>query len=414
MSGTDKLAINGGPKAVTAPMKGRFHFGKEEKEAAIRLFDQSIETGNAIPYNGPEEEALGREFAAFMGGGFADGVNSGTNAVFTALRALELRPFSEVIVGAVTDPGGIMPIALNSCIPVIADTEPGKYNIGPEQVAARITPQTSAIVVPHIGGEPADIKGIMEVANRHGLPVVEDCSQSHAASVDGRYVGTFGTDGSFSTMFGKHFCTGGQGGLVFSKTEDLYWRGRRAADRGKPFGIDDADGNVMVALNCNMDELSAAIGRAQLKKLPSIVAARRAFVARLKEKGISDLKAVAVPEIPTGNECTYWWWRLGIRLDALNCTRKEYFDVLLAEGVVAAPSYRGARVDLGPWFKSRAGSHPWNNPLCQGDPCRDFPCPNADRAVEENFNLIVYESWGEEEAEMIMDAFRKLDAALTK
>ena len=406
-----QLAINGGPKAVPTPMKGRFHFGREEKEAAVRLFDQSIESGNAISYNGPEEEAFGREFAAFMGGGFADGVNSGTNAVFTALRALELSPFSEVIVSAVTDPGGIMPIVLNSCIPVVADTAPGKYNTGPEEVAARITPQTSAIVVPHIGGEPADIKGIMEVADRHGLPVVEDCSQSHAASVDGRYVGTFGTYGAFSTMFGKHFCTGGQGGLVFSKTEDLYWRGRRAADRGKPFAIDNPQGNVLPALNCNMDELGAAIGRVQLKKLPSIVSARRAFVAVLREKGLSDLKAVAIPEVPAGHECTYWWWRLGIRLEALSCTREEYFDALRAEGVSVNPSYRAARPDLGPWFQNRAVSHPWNNPLCKGDPCRDFPCPNADRAMEENFNLIVYESWGEEEAEMIVDAFRKLDAA---
>ena len=414
MAGNDKLAINGGPKAVATPMKGRFHFGREEKEAAMRLFDQSIESGNAIPYNGPEEEAFGREFAEFMGGGFADGVNSGTNAVFTALRALELRPFTEVIVSAVTDLGGIMPIVLNNCIPVVADTAPGKYNTGPEQIAARITPLTSAIVVPHIGGEPADIKGIMEVANRHGIPVVEDCSQSHAAAVDGRYVGTFGTYGAFSTMFGKHFCTGGQGGLVFSKTEDLYWRARRAADRGKPFAIDNPTGNVMATLNCNLDELGAAIGRVQLKKLPSIVAARRAFVARLIDKGLADLKAVAVPEVPASCVCTYWWMRLGIRLDALNCTRAEYFEALLAEGVSANPSYRAARPDLGPWFRNRAGSHPWNNPLCQGDPCRDFPCPNADRAIDENFNLVVYESWGDEEAEMIMDAFRKLDAAFAK
>ncbi len=340
MPGGEKLAINGGPKAVPAPMKGRFHFGREEKEAAMRLFDACIESGNAIPYNGPEEEAFGREFAAFMGGGFADGVNSGTNAVFTALRALELRPFSEVVVSAITDPGGIMPIALCSCIPVVADTEPGKYNTGPEQIESRITPQTSAIVVPHIGGEPADIKGIMEVANRHGLPVVEDCSQSHAATVDGRCVGTFGTYGTFSTMFGKHFCSGGQGGLVFSKTEDLYWRARRAADRGKPFAIDNPTGNVLPTLNCNMDELGAAIGRAQLKKLPSIVAGRRAFVARLMERGLAELKAVAVPEVPAGYGCTYWWMRLGIRLEALNCTRAEYFDALRAEGVACNPATR--------------------------------------------------------------------------
>ena len=74
MADIEKLAINGGPKAIATPLKNRFHFGKEEKEAAMRLFDDSIETGNAISYNGPEEEAFGKEFAEFMGGGFADGV----------------------------------------------------------------------------------------------------------------------------------------------------------------------------------------------------------------------------------------------------------------------------------------------------------------------------------------------------
>ena len=72
MSNTEQLAINGGPKAVPGPLKSRFHFGVEEKEAAMRLFDASIESGNAFGYNGPEEEAFGKEFAEFLGGGYAD------------------------------------------------------------------------------------------------------------------------------------------------------------------------------------------------------------------------------------------------------------------------------------------------------------------------------------------------------
>ena len=95
MSNKEKLAVNGGNKAVGA-LKPRFHFGAEEKEAAMRLFDKSIESGNAFGYNGPEEEAFCKEFADFLGGGYADGVNSGTNSIFGALKALHLPPFSEV------------------------------------------------------------------------------------------------------------------------------------------------------------------------------------------------------------------------------------------------------------------------------------------------------------------------------
>ena len=145
-----------------------------------------------------------------------------------------------------------------------------------------ITPQTSAIVVAHIGGEPADIENIVAVAKKHGIPVVEDCAQAHNAKLNGKLLGSFGDIGAFSTMFGKHHCTGGQGGLVYTKDEELYWRIRRAADRGKPFGIEKPNGNVTASLNFNMDEIAATIGRVQLKKLPSIVERRRAIVAKLR------------------------------------------------------------------------------------------------------------------------------------
>lgn len=410
MSAREQLAVNGGPKAVTE-LKARFHFGAEEKEAAVRLFDRAIATGTPFGYSGAEEIAFCEEFAQFLGGGYADGVNSGTNAVFTALRALKLKPFSEVVVGAVTDPGGMMPIVLNNCIPAVADTVPGRFNTGPEQIEERITPQTSAILVPHIGGEPADIKGILEVAERHGLPVVEDCAQAHGARVGDQYVGTFGTYGAFSLMFGKHICTGGQGGMVFTKDEERYWDQRRAADRGKAINLKNHNGNVMPAINCNMDELHAAIGRVQLKKLPGIVAGRRRFVEQLRQQGLEDLKTISFPEALPGTLCSYWWLRLKFNADRCSCSRDEFFAAMAAEGVSIIPSYKHAMPANFTWFRERAANHPWNNPLCQGDPCRNFPLPNAERAIEEHFICLVMENWGEEEASMIMEAFRKLDAA---
>ena len=167
-----------------------------------------------------------------MGGGYADAVNSGTSAIYVALKSLNLPPFSEVIVAAVTDPGGMMPIPLLNLIPMVADTAPGSYNTGPEQVEALISPLTSAILVAHIAGEPVDIAGIMAVARKHNLPVIEDCAQSHGAKIKGQMVGTFGDIGAFSTMSGKHHCTGSQGGVVFTKNEALYHEIRRQFGSG--------------------------------------------------------------------------------------------------------------------------------------------------------------------------------------
>ena len=410
MSEKDLLAIYGGAKAVPE-LKARFHFGQEEKDAVVQLFDKAIVSGEPFGYGGEEELAFCREFSDFLGGGYADGVNSGTNAIFTALYALGLKPFSEVIVSSITDPGGMMPVVLNNCIPAVADAAPGRFNTGPEQVEARITSQTSAILVSHIAGEPADIKGILEVADRHGIPVVEDCAQAYGAEVDGQLVGTFGAYGAFSLMFGKHICTGGQGGIVFTRSEELYRKQLRAADRGKPFYMDAGNGNVIPALNCNMDELRAVIGRAQLKKLPGIIARRRHFVELLKQQGLEDLKIISLPEQLPGAVSSYWWLRLKFNADQCSCSRKEFFTAMEAEGVSIVSRYQRAMPSAFAWFQERAGRHPWNNPLCQGDPCRDFPLPNTMRSLDENFICFIHESWGEEEAAMLLHAFRKLDAA---
>lgn len=410
MSKLSELAVNGGGKAVEFAFKGREQFGEEEKTAVMELFDESIRSGNAFGYNGPQEEAFGREFAEFMGGGWADGVNSGTNAVYVALRALELPPFSEVVVSSVTDPGGIMPIVMLGCIPMVADTMPDSYNIGPEQVEAVITPRTRAIVVAHIGGEPADIEGIMKVAAKYNLPVVEDCAQSHGAAVNGKKVGSFGTYGAFSLMFGKHFCTGGQGGAVFCGDEENYWRERRAADRGKPFNL-PGHTNPIPAINCNLDELGAVIGRVQLRKLPSIIARKQRFVQMLKDRGIGELPGIEIPEIRPGVEHVYWWWRLRVNADKLTVGKAEYCAALMAEGVQLNPNYAAAMPFTFEWFQDRPNKYPWNNPEYKGDPAVEFECPNAKAAMTRHFNLVINESWGEKEADAIMAAFRKVDEA---
>ncbi len=409
-----KLAVNGGEKAIPVPIKGRYNLGAEERAAVLALMDASIQSGNMFGYQGAQEEAFCQEFAAFLGGGYADGVNSGTNAVYVALKALQLPPFSEVIVGCITDPGGMMPIVLNTCIPIVADLMPGSFNTGAAMIEPLITERTRAIVVAHIGGEPANMPEIMALAKKHQLKVVEDCAQSHLAKINGQNVGTFGDIGAFSLMFGKLICTGGQGGAVFTQSEELYWKIRRAADRGKPFNLPAGATNVLSAINCNMDEIHAVIGRVQLKKLPDIVARRKEVVKLLIKKGMNTLKAVKVPELPVWADHCYWWWKLRIERAALKCTRDEFCAALLAEGLPINPSYRAAMPATMAWFKDRAGQFPWNASQYKGDPGQEFPCPNAQASVEEHFILSVSESWGEAEAEAILKAIRKVEAVLAK
>jgi len=408
-----RLAIDGGPKTRTEPWPGRAILGPAEKAAVSALFDAAIVSGDAFGYHGPEEEAYCREFAEQLGGGYADGVSSGTTALYVALKALELEPFTEVIVGAVTDPGGMMPVPLLNLAPIVADAAPGCYNTGPAEVEPLLSPLTSAIVVPHIVGEPADIEGIVALAGERGIPVIEDCAQSHGAELNGRRLGTFGEIGVFSTMFGKHYCTGGQGGMLFTKDEMRYHRIRRAADRGKPFGLGQDSTNVTAALNCNLDELGAAIGRVQLRRLPEFVQRRRALVAALTD-GLMALPCIGIPDQLPGANPSYSFLRLRLNTDTLTCDKPAFCAALAAEGILVLPEYR-ALPHTFDWFVKRrvfgSSGLPWSAPQYKGDPARTFPCPNAHETIATHFNLILRESWGEREVRDVLAAFRKVAGA---
>ena len=156
MNAARDLAIDGGTPVRSFPFPSRRLFGAEEKQAMVDLFDEAAEKGDHIlGYAGAQEEAYCAEFSSLLGGGFADGVNSGTSAVFVALRALELPAFSEVIVPAISDAGGVMPVVFCNCIPVPADCVPGQLDVAEAGVPFGQL-QTGRVVppIPVPGGAP--------------------------------------------------------------------------------------------------------------------------------------------------------------------------------------------------------------------------------------------------------------------
>ncbi|MBQ8003911.1 MAG: DegT/DnrJ/EryC1/StrS family aminotransferase, partial [Oscillospiraceae bacterium] len=366
----NNLAINGGEKAIKAPLAARHHFGAEEKAACNRIMDEAIENGVAPGYNGPERGLLGEEFAELLGGGYAECVNSGTTSVYVALRSQDIQPFTEIICGPITDPGGLMPIVMLGCIPVIADATPGSFNMSFEGVKKAYTERTSAIVVAHIAGEPCeDIEKICEFAKEKGIKVIEDCAQAHGASFNGRPVGTFGDASGFSMMFGKHTCVGGQGGLVWTRTEESYYRARQAADRGKPYGVDGSNGNVCASLNYNMDDMHAAIGRVQIKKMFPIGEKRREVIGKIKA-GLSDIPAVSFTPISEKSSPSYWFLRILFNADAVTCDKDTFCDALAAEGLQVNKYYM-ATPYTSEWYQESKvfgnSGYPWAAPEYKGD-----------------------------------------------
>lgn len=412
MDDAGRLAIDGGTPVHVGPMPPRCLITEEERAAVVGLFDEAIAEGSAFGYSGPRERQFEQDFVAFMGGGLADGVNSGSNAVYCALGALQLDALSEVIVPAITDPGGIMPVALLGCVPVVADTDPRSFNTSAEQIAPLVTDRTRAIIVAHIMGEPVDMDPVMKLARARGIYVIEDCAQSHGARYKGRLVGTMGHIACFSTMFGKHFTTGGQGGIVYTRDEQLHWQGRRFADRGKPFNM-EAPGNVVAGLNCNLNEIGAAIGSVQVKRLPQMIASRRKVGEAVKE-GLKDAVGVSLGWQVPGTECSYWYLRATLKLDALRVSKQQFCRALVAEGIPCMADYPGIPCNY-PWFRNKAvfgkTGFPWD--------CSDYAGPRepqcrtegAVRALAENTVIPMHENYGAQEAEQIVAALKKVARA---
>jgi perosamine synthetase len=408
----NQLAINGGRPVRTAPMPARKVFQLEEKQAVMDLFDQAMQDGHGvISYSGFHEDNYCKEFSEFLGGGFSDGVNSGTNALYIALRALELEPGSEVIVPAITDPGGAMPVAMCNCIPVAADTVENYYNIGAKQIEEKLTDKTSAIIVAHIAGFPADMDPIIKLADSKGIPVIEDCAQAHGAKYNGRTVGTLGTISCFSLMYGKHHATGGQGGMVFTKDNSLYWKVRQYADRGKPLGIENAsNGNIVCALNCNMDELHACIGRVQLRKLPDIIFRRRKWAKQIAERCRKELQSVRLKEESDNCEGVYWFLLFECDESKLTVSKNDFAKAVAAEGLCVNNSYLHVpmRMEWAERFHAfgKESTLPWS--LGRKHPAELI---NVDKVDSKYFNLGLHEDWTQNDVEDLVTALKKVESA---
>ncbi len=401
----ERLAIDGGCPYRNNPWPCRKLFGEEELQAVQSVFHHAWDSGQDFGFQGVFEEEYTKAFSAYYGGGYADGVCSGSVANFSAMQALNLPKGSDVIVSPVTDPGGIAPVILAGHQPVIADAIPGSYNIGPEEFEQAITPNTKAALIAHIGGIPLPMTEIMAIANHHNIKVVEDCSQAHGAQIDSQYVGTFGHLATFSTMYSKMHATGGCGGVVFTRDKDLYWNVRSCADRGKVF----SSGNIMheknpslnlfPALNVNMDELSAAIGMSTLKRLPEMVARRQDIVDDLQRrfKSLSSVQIVHASEhvMPS-------WFFVPICVDeSVLCVDKRQFAIALAkEGVWINPHYPYV-VSEWDWMMPYISDHLMST-------------PNAVRFRNTSFNLLFHEQFLSSDLDDIMGCFQKIESHYLK
>jgi 8-amino-3,8-dideoxy-alpha-D-manno-octulosonate transaminase len=226
--------------------------------------------------------ALERSARSFYGSKFALGVNSGTGALLTAMTALGIGPGCEVILPAFLWVATAGAVVHANAIPVLSEVD-DSLSMDPRDLDRKITPRTRLIVAVHMAGAPCDMKAVMAVANRHRIPVLEDCAQANGGSFRGRKVGTFGRLGMFSLQWNKN-ATAGEGGLLVTDDGRLYEQCVAAHDLGIPWvgGAPAETGTVNWGGGRRMGELTGAVAAVQLRKLPQIVRAMRKSKNRIK------------------------------------------------------------------------------------------------------------------------------------
>ena len=236
---------------------------------------------------GPQVEEFERAFARFVGCEYAIGVSNGLDALRLALMALDLGPEDEVILPANTYIATALAVSAVGARPVLVDCDPETYNIDTSLVESVITSRTKVIIPVHLTGQPANMDPLLEVANQHGLHVVEDAAQSHGALYKGRSCGSIGTVGCFSFYPGKNLGAYGDGGMVTTNDPQLAARMRRLRNYGQQAKYRHTE----KGLNARLDTLQAAVLTVKLRYLPRWNEARAAHAEKYREllKGVGDL-----------------------------------------------------------------------------------------------------------------------------
>ena len=237
---------------------------------------------------GKEGEAFEQEFAEYNGSKYAIGVNSGTDALHLALRALDITTGDEVITVPNTAIPTINAISLANATPVFVDIDPLSYNLNPKKLKNSITKNTKAIMPVHLYGQPANLDEIIEIAEEHGIPVIEDCAQAHGATYKGKKVGTFGTMGCFSFYPSKNLGAYGDAGIITTNNETL--RDKLLSLRN--YGQTSRYIHEETGTNSRLDEMQAAILRVKIKHLDKWTKKRR----ELAEVYTSNLNKVTIPQ----------------------------------------------------------------------------------------------------------------------
>ncbi|WP_314221435.1 DegT/DnrJ/EryC1/StrS family aminotransferase [Streptomyces zaehneri] len=356
--------------------------GEEEIEAAVRV----LRSGMVV--QGPEVAAFEEEFSELVDGRHCVAVNSGTSALHLSLLALGLGPGDEVIVPSFSFAASANAVRLVGADVVFVDIDPETYCLDPAAVEAALSPRTSAIMPVHLYGHPAAMDKIMAIAEQHGLAVIEDACQAHAAALNGTPVGAFGAAGTFSFYPTKNMHSL-EGGMISTGDAETARTLRLLRNQG----MEKRYANEIVGANVRMTDVSAAIGRVQRGKLNGWTEQRIANAAYLTEHITAP--NVITPKVAEGARHIYHQYTVRVLGD-----RDAAMAKLTEAGIGNAVYYPTPIHRLKPYWEpdQKAG--------------RDWDLPETDRAAAQVVSLPVHPALSAQDLERIVTAVNALGEQL--
>ncbi len=398
--------LSPGPTARAELLKASFwgtaYYGNKERK---QLNDVLASRG---PAKVPEFE---REFAARMGTRYALAVTSGTAALQCAINALGIGPGDEVILPALTWHSCYSAIVLAGALPVFAEID-ASFNIDPDDIEHRITPQTKAILVVHLQGNACDLDRVLAISRKHGLRVVEDCAQSVGTNYKGRPVGSFGDIGAYSLQLHKTI-TAGEGGALVTSDPILFEQASRFHDLGAFSAaheqwIGQRHVDPFTGANFRMNEFTAGVLLAQLGKLDRIVSDVRANAQRVYE-GIRSLPGIELRKRsdPDGE--------LGASI-YIGFQNKEQRDAFIAgmqrENVSATAAAGSVLLPLEPYIQKKATVHPqwptFNTERGRAIEYGPASCPRTIAILDRFGGVLLHPKFSARDTDQIVAAIRKV------
>jgi dTDP-4-amino-4,6-dideoxygalactose transaminase len=422
----EKLALNGGPKAVTNTLKGWPSFD----EKAIKAVEDVLRSGKVNYWTGKKGMEFEKRFAEWQGSKYAISVATGTAALHVGLTALGIGPGDEVIVPSYTFIASSFSVVQAGAIPRFADVNIDDHCISVESAEKLVNERTKAIMVVHLYGNVCDMDKINAFAKKHNLFVIEDNAQAYGGSYKGVKTGALGDIAACSFCQNKTFTTGGEGGMVTTDNEELAWISRSFRDHGydvkQRLSLLELEQKLpyihnMVGWNYRMTEMQSAIGLAELDRIDDWNMPTRRRNALTIIDAIKDLPQVLYKPIDT-EERRNGWYVLAFSLDIENmtCNIQEFAEAVVAEG---APVWKvfwpqchtegafqkhNAFGKSGFPFKSKEYTTPSSVDYTNVD------VPNARWHEDHTFTCFAFPTFTKEDCEQIGSALRKVILAYSK